>query len=252
MNPLKDIFRLIFPSQCAICHTPLGHGVSDICLTCRLELPLTYYWKKIDNPVSLKFWGHMPIETGSAYFYYMNSGRWRSIIHNFKYRKGWRYAQMLGEWYGVELLESGNYSDIDVIIPIPLHPIKKMKRGYNQCDWIAKGIGKVLGVEVDCHSVTRRKNNVSQTQLSYTDRWSNVDDIFTVKNPSAIAGKHILLIDDILTTGATIVSCGESISKRAPDCKFSIAVLGIAGDYHALPPKYSDNQQEVLEPTSER
>ncbi len=244
MNPLKDIFRLIFPSQCAICRTPLGHGISDICLNCRLELPLTYYWKKVDNPVSLKFWGHMPIETGSAYFYYMNSGRWRSIIHNFKYRKGWRYAQMLGEWYGAELRDSGNYDDIDVVIPIPLHPLKKIKRGYNQSDWIAKGVAKELGVKVDYHSVKRKKNNISQTQLSHDDRWENVDDIFTVKNPSAIAGKHILLIDDVLTTGATIISCGESINKIVPGCKFSVAVLALAGNSHALPPKYPESKKE--------
>ncbi len=244
MNPLKDIFRLIFPSQCAICRTPLGHGITDICLTCRLDLPLTYFWKKADNPVSLKFWGHIPIETGSAYFYYMASGRWRSIIHNFKYRKGWRYAQMLGEWYGAELRDSGNYSDIDVIIPIPLHPIKRIKRGYNQSDWIAKGIAKELGVEVDYNSVTRKTNNTSQTKLSYTERWVNVDDIFTVRNPSRLMGKHILLIDDVLTTGATIISCGESISKQVKGCKFSVAVLGIAGDYHALPPKDSEHTKE--------
>ena len=248
MNPLKDIFRLIFPSQCVICRTPLGHGVTDICLTCRLELPLTYFWKKADNPVALKFWGHIPIETGSAYFYYMNSGRWKSIIHSFKYRKGWRYAQILGEWYGAELRESGNYNDIDVIIPIPLHPLKKIKRGYNQCDWIAKGIGKELGVEVDYHSVSRRKNNISQTQLSHTDRWGNVDDIFTVKSPKSLEGKHILLIDDVLTTGATIVSCGSSISKRVSDCKFSVAILGLAGEYHALPPKnLGDNKEQKKE-----
>lgn len=237
MNPIKEIFRLVFPPQCAICHTSLGYGVMDICLPCRLELPLTYFWKRLDNPVSLKFWGHIPIETGSAYFYYMSSGRWRSIIHNFKYRKGWRYAQMLGEWYGAELRESGNYNDIDLIIPIPLHPVKKIKRGYNQSDWIAKGIAKELGIKVDYHSVKRRKNTISQTKLSYRDRWNNVNDIFTVKNPSSIAGKHILLVDDILTTGATIISCGESISKFVPDCKFSVAVLGVAGDRHTQPPK---------------
>lgn len=237
MNPLKDIFYLIFPPQCAICRTALNHAVKDICLTCRLELPLTYFWKKSDNPVSLKFWGHMPIETGSAYFYYMNSGKWRSIIHNFKYRKGWYYAQMLGEWYGAELRESGHYNDIDLIIPIPLHPIKKMKRGYNQSDWIAKGIAKELGVKVDLHSISRSSNNISQTQLSRSDRWSNVQGIFKVNRPEVIAGKHLLLVDDILTTGATIISCGESIARRVPSCRLSVAVLGVAGEHYPLPPK---------------
>jgi ComF family protein len=139
----------------------------------------------------------------------------------------------MGRWYGEVLRESGEYDDVDVIVPIPLHPKKILKRGYNQSFYIAKGIAKELGSVVDSRSVKRVVNNPSQTTKSGTMRWQNVERIFRVSHPEHLHGKHILIVDDVLTTGATISSCVTAISALVPDCRISIASLATPS-YHAL------------------
>lgn len=228
MGALRDIFNLFFPPLCPMCGEKMEHGSGIICARCRWEIPLTGFGSQIENPVCKMFWGHLPIVNASAFAYFIQDGRFRRLIHSFKYRDAWRLAYDMGLWYGHELREGGLYADVDIVVPVPLHLRKRLKRGYNQSEYIARAIAKALSVEVDTRSVVRRVHNKSQTQRKKSERWDNVKGIFKVGNTQSLSGKHILLVDDVLTTGATIISCGEAICRAVPDCRLSIATLAVS------------------------
>lgn len=192
-------------------------------------MPQTGYCHLHDNPVAKKFWGLLPVEEASALMFFTRNSPYRGLIHRFKYSGEWNTSRTLGEWYGEQLRESGLYENVDLIVPIPLHPLRLLKRGYNQAEYIARGISKSLGRPVNCDCVVRSGYNRSQTKTEdHNDRWENVSGIFTVRKPERLAGKHILLVDDVLTTGATLISCGETIRRKVPDCRISIAALAVS------------------------
>ena len=124
--------------------------------------------------------------------------------------------------------DCGLYDDVEVVVPVPLHLRKRLKRGYNQSEYLAEGIAAELGVGVDRRSVVRRRNNPSQALSRKSDRWANVEGVFGVRHPERLAGRHILLVDDVFTTGATIVSCAETILRSVPGCRISIAALAVS------------------------
>ena len=227
-NPLLDLFALFFPPVCPVCGGELPDGTHLICNMCRWNAPLTNYWTQIDNPVARKFWGLVPIINASAFIFFVHGSGYRELIHSFKYYGRWRQAQQMGEWYGGELSRSGLYSDVDIVIPVPLHPRKTLKRGYNQSEYISIGIARQLGIPVDTRSVKRHVHNPSQARKEHRDRWDNVKGIFSLSHPERLAGKHVLLVDDVLTTGATITSCAEAIIAAVPSCRISIATLAVS------------------------
>lgn len=195
---------------------------------CRYNIPTTNYWVEEENPVKEHFDGLVPIHQASSFIFYSTHSPWREAIHKFKYRHAWRIAYNMARWYGSELKASGLYDDIDMVIPIPLHYKKILRRGYNQSTYIAEGIARELGVEYNSHLLRRTRNNPPQARNRATERWENVEDIFAVRNVAKLRGKHILLVDDVLTTGATITSCIGSILKAVPDCRVSVATLAVA------------------------
>lgn len=223
MNPLRDIVSLFFPPVCAACGSPLSDGEALLCNRCRWDIPLTHYWEHDDNPLAERLRGHIPMVHASAFYFFTHQSQFRALIHDFKYRGRWRSALRMGEWFGAEI--APYYGDVDVIIPIPLHLRRRLKRGYNQSEYIARGIGKALGKPVDTRLVARRKHTRSQATQAGGERWDNVDDIFKVRKPADIAGRHVLLVDDVVTTGATVISLAEAILRAAPDCRISIAAL---------------------------
>ncbi len=227
-NPLRDLFRLFFPPTCAVCGRVLPEEGELLCTTCRWEMPLTGFARQADNPVARKFYGHLPLDAASSYYYFVHGSGFRDLIHRFKYQGGWAIAQKLGAWYGAELKESGLYGGIDLVVPIPLHWLRRLQRGYNQSEYLARGIASALGVPVESHSVVRRVYNVSQTHRTKDERWENVHGIFAVRHPERLVGRRLLLVDDVLTTGATLISCGETILRAVPDCRLSIATLAVA------------------------
>lgn len=227
-NPFRDIFRLFFPEVCAVCGDTLPEGGDFICTACRWEIPLTGFWETKENPVSEKFYGHLPVENACAFFFFVHKSDFRGLVHKFKYKGAWRSAENMGRWFGAELAASPLYADIDLVVPVPLHLRRRLKRGYNQSEYIARGISAAMGVPCDTSSVRRHRYNESQTGRNRSERWDNVQDIFSAREGAHLDGRHILLVDDVLTTGATIVSCGEAILRRFPDCRLSIAVLAAA------------------------
>lgn len=228
MKILSDLSALFFPRICPVCGEAMGEGEELMCTRCRFEIPLTGYSGQTDNPVAEKFWGHLPLAQAGSFFFYSEKSDFRNLVHAFKYRGGWRLASGMGEWYGSALKEGGLYGDVDTIIPVPLHYLRLMRRGYNQSEYIARGISRALGIPVDTRSVRRKVNNPSQTLSQADERWENVQGIFTVRRPEALQGRHILLVDDVLTTGATIISCAGAILAAAPDARISIATLAVS------------------------
>lgn len=228
LNPFSDISRLFFPEVCAACGKPLPEGGEFLCTTCRWEIPLTGYWTLEKNPVAEKFYGLLPIVQACSFYFFVHESRFRNLIHKFKYQGGWKMAENTGRWFGSQLAGSELYGDIDVIIPVPLHLRKTLRRGYNQSEYIARGIASSMGKPVDTRNVVRKKHNRSQTSRPKSERWKNVEDIFAVRRPETLTGKHILLVDDVLTTGATIVSCGKAIVEAVPGCRLSIATLAVS------------------------
>lgn len=237
MSIVGSIFRalrtLVVGDGCMICGGYAEDREHHICTKCRISIPLTNYYLEDENPIKERFSAFAPIYRASALYYYDADPMWREVIHRCKYKGQWRLAYVMGRWYGEVLQESGEYDDVDVIVPIPLHPKKILKRGYNQSFYVAKGIAKELGVRIDTRSVRRVVNNPSQTTKSGTMRWQNVEHIFKVHHPERLRHKHILIVDDVLTTGATISSCVTAISALVPDCRISIASLATPS-YHAL------------------
>ncbi len=225
---LDALLRLFFPHVCPSCGEAMSEGSSVVCTACRWEMPLTHYCRELDNPVAEKFWGHLPVANASSFIFFTEGSRFRRLIHAFKYRGGWRLALDLGRWYGAQLAEGGLYADVDVVVAIPLHWRRRLRRGYNQSEYLAEGIARSLGKPLDRRSVRRRVNNPSQTHTEAADRWENVSGVFSVRRAEALAGKHILLVDDVLTTGATIISCGEAILAAVPGARLSVATLAVS------------------------
>lgn len=224
-NILRSLSSLIYGDGCIICGDHTHKGMHSICTKCRLEIPLTHFYSEEDNPVKERFDGFVAVEHASAMFFYVTNSRWQGLVHRFKYSGKWQIAYSMGRWYGSLLKESGLYADIDVIVPVPLHPIKILKRGYNQSRYIAEGMAKEMGVKVDARSVRRLRNNPSQARNTATARWANVESLFGVRRTEALRAKHILVVDDVLTTGATITSCIQAIKAALPDCRVSVAAL---------------------------
>jgi len=226
-NWFTDFFSLLFPRSCVVCSDALSSHERYLCIDCLRRLPKTNYHLEKDNEIEKRFWGKFEIEKASAYFHYKKDSDFNQILYELKYRNCKEIGYTLGRNMAMGMLSSDFFKDVDLIIPIPLHKKKFKKRGYNQSEWIAKGISDITGIEVDSNSVQRIFNNSTQTRKSLFERWENVENIFVIVSPSSIKDKHVLLIDDVLTTGATISSCAQTI-LQIPGTKISILTLSVA------------------------
>lgn len=221
---MRDVASVVFPRRCPVCGGKMSRG-GAVCTLCEVTAPLTELWREAGNGMEQRFWGLLPVERASAFLWYVEGSAWRSAVHRFKYSGEWRTARELGRWYGTYLKRCGVYDDVDKVVPVPLHLRRLVGRGYNQAEYLAEGIARELGVEVDRRSVRRHRYNRSQTSRHARERWDNVEGIFSVSRPEALAGRHVLLVDDVFTTGATIMSLGRAIVEAVPDVRLSVAVL---------------------------
>lgn len=172
------------------------------------------------------FWGRCRIEKAAAFSFYNRDSRIRKLIHNLKYKGIKEIGYDLGRIYGASLAGSDFLKEIDIIVPVPLHPSKKRVRGFNQSDIIAEGLSESTGLPVDYNSLKRVTVTETQTRRSRYERWVNVDGIFSIADYSNIVGKHVLLVDDVITTGSTIESCANELLK-AEGVKVSVAALAV-------------------------
>jgi ComF family protein len=222
-----DFISLLFPRLCYACGSHLMRNESLICTECYVVIPRTNYHYEKDNPVAQLFWGRCMIEKAAAFSYYNKGSRIRNLIHNLKYKGIREIGYELGRIYGLSLEASGFTKDIDLIIPVPLHPAKKRIRGFNQSEIISMGIADVAQLPVDIKSLARIIVSATQTKRSRYERWTNVEGIFQVIDPQTIMGKHVLLVDDVITTGSTIESCTNELLK-IEGVKVSVVALAFA------------------------
>ena len=224
---LWDFVSLIYPRNCAGCERSLGKGEDLLCTICKFEIPKTGHQQNVQNIFMQKLYGRIKVEYAIAYLHFHKEGITQHVLHNFKYRSQPEIGEKLGEWFGSDLINSGFNGTWDLVIPIPLHRSKEKKRGYNQSNYFAAGLGKTLKIPHSYDTVIRPKKSETQTHKSKQERWENVEGIFKVQKPKFIAGKHILLVDDVVTTGATLESCGHTLME-AGISKLSVATLAIA------------------------
>lgn len=229
MKPyLKSFLSLFFPELCVICKQALMDGESYFCLDCFLSLPKTNYHLLPDNnPAMDRFAGKVILEKASSFLYYSKGGIGPKIISEIKYRGNPDFGFRMGQYCAETLCRTTFFENIDRIVPIPLHSSKKRKRGFNQSEKIADGISYESGIFVECNVLYRSRANTTQTKKNVYERWRNTEDVFMIKNSHQLEGKHILLVDDVLTTGSTLEAAAEALLK-IPHLKISILTLAIA------------------------
>ncbi|MDR2564089.1 MAG: ComF family protein [Prevotellaceae bacterium] len=221
----QALVSLVYPDFCEVCGESLVSGERVICISCLYEMPRTRFWTTSENEMERMFWGRIKIEHACALFYFRKGSAFRPLLHKLKYKGIVDIGRRLGEELGNMLSSSELYSDVDCIVPVPLHSRKERNRGYNQSDYIAEGLSaRMNDIPVMKNNLIRTTFTETQTRRGRIDRWKNVSTVFAVQNPEAFRGKHILLVDDVITTGATLEACAETLLKST-DCKISIAAL---------------------------
>ena len=220
------LFHLFFPHICLGCGSDLVDKENFICLQCINDLPYTNFATHANNPVEKKFWGRMPVTSAMSTFYFSKSSPVQNLIHEFKYNGNKSVGHFLGNLMGKSILNSNRFP-VDAMIPLPLFEKKEKKRGYNQAEILCNGIAEIINVPLIKNNVSRIIHTETQTKKGRAERWKNVEQTFVVSNPKSLEGKHLLLVDDVITTGATLEACGSQILKTK-DVQLSIATLATA------------------------
>ena len=229
MGIWSDIWELFFPRYCLLCGKRLLKEEECLCVKCMMELPRTRIFQEARKELEMEFWGKLPVERADAFFYYSKGNDVRRLLYELKYYGNAGLGVFLGKCMAVELQPLGFFDGIDCIIPVPLHEKKERKRGYNQSEKLAEGISSVTGIPVFDKWVVRRQNTDTQTRKGRYERWMNVKDVFECVSSDELEGRHILLVDDVMTTGATIVACADAFSG-IPRLRISILTLALVGD----------------------
>ena len=223
----QGLVHLLYPRLCEGCSKPLVAAEEVICISCGVQIPETGYHTVVENETGIRFAGRVPFLHATSYAWFTNDGLLQHLVHGLKYKNKKETGYYLGRQFGRAIQMAGWVTDIDMIIPVPLHPAKKAKRGYNQSMLIAEGLGEVLGLPASDNVLLRTRDTESQTHKTRTERVSNMSGAFKIAAGADLAGKHILICDDVLTTGATIEACAGALLVEE-GIKISIATVGIA------------------------
>ncbi len=222
-----DFVGLLFPNLCAACGEPLNRSEQVVCLHCLADLPHTHFHRHADNPVAQRFWGRVQLEGATSLYYFTKGGKVQHMIHELKYNGRKEVGEFMGRQLGRQLVADKALTDIALIAPVPLHPKKEQQRGYNQSTCFAMGISEATGIPVVENLLERTVYTESQTHKSREDRWLNVKDVFEVTQPQLVAHKHVLLVDDVMTTGATLEACAARLLDSG-STRVSVATIAMA------------------------
>ena len=225
-NILNDINTIMMPSLCFGCNVRLYRGEQHLCTVCRNQLPLTEYNYSEENAVDRIFYGRIRIEKAASLLFYEEEGIVKNLIHYLKYKNQEPIGIFLGDWFGERLKYEGALHRIDVVIPVPLHRIKLRKRGYNQVAGFAQRIAYHLEAEYKESVLIKTANTKTQTKKNRFYRWSGTRELYTLRDAAAITNKKILLVDDVITTGATLEACARAL-KQAAGAEIFIATMAV-------------------------
>lgn len=226
-KPIEELMELFLPRQCCGCGKTLVGEEEDLCIGCLLHLPRTGYCEMEGNATEQRLMGRLRYEAGTSLLRFEDGNITQHIVHSIKYEGNVRLGRKMGRMMGEGLKKSGRFDEVECLIPIPLHFWRKYRRGYNQSEELCRGIGEVMQLPILTNVVTRVVNTESQTQKGPQERLENMQGAFAVKHGEAIAGKHVLLVDDVITTGATTTECGKVI-EQIEGARISVASLAIA------------------------
>lgn len=226
MGYLADFSNLFFPSYCAGCGNMLYKNEDSICIKCLAALPRTHLHDERNNKLEKLFWGRTDVKSASVFLRMPKRGLVHRLMHELKYHNNPELGERLGHLFGVDLAGSASMNTFDAVLPVPLHPRKELQRGYNQSACIASGIHEPLKAALSTGNLIRELHTSSQTRKSRYERWENVSEIFTVVKPELLEGKHVLLIDDVITTGSTIEGCAIALNQ-IPGLVLSVAALAM-------------------------
>ena len=208
---IEPVFWLYFPKNCPACGRPLRLFGANICSRCSQNLPETHFFEAPGNPIEKIFYGRLPIDAGAAAWYFHKNSALQALLFQLKYKSNKEVGLFIGKQMGSLLAASDRYVGIDALIPVPLHPQALSKRGFNQAALICEGISQVWHKPVYTSVIVRNKRTSTQTKQTRAERWENMENAFTINDPASITGKHVLLIDDVITTGATVEACGKTL-----------------------------------------
>ena len=224
----RGIISLFYPECCCVCDEKLIEGEHYFCLDCSLKMPHTNYHLQVENSAADRFKGKIPYEKVASFLYYNKGGFSQKVVRAVKYKGNTALGYHMGHLMSQQIQQTSSFfEDIDLLIPIPLHRKKQKKRGFNQAEEIVKGIEKVTDIPFNNNLVIREKQTQTQTKRGRYARWLNTIDIFTLNKEADFNCKHVLIVDDVLTTGATAEACAQAILTTYPDVKISILTLAV-------------------------
>jgi ComF family protein len=221
---MNDFVGLFFPKVCLICGNSLFRHEKVVCTKCFLHFPETGFQIHHENPVSRLLWGRIPMEAATALYYYRKKGSIQKLIRLLKYNGHREVGLFLGHLLGDAIGDDSRFHKIETIIPVPLHPKKLKVRGYNQAALIAEGMSEVLKIPVESNALIRKRATATQTKKTRYTRWENVSDIFQINPEIKSMSKHILIVDDVITTGATMEACLQELSSFMETKLYAAAV----------------------------
>ena len=221
------ILQALFPSTCACCGHVLAAGESQICINCLTDLPRIGYADYDDNPAERMLLGRVRFEHAAAMLHY-SKGTARNLVHAMKFHQCPELCTMMGRQMALDLMRRGRFDDVELLIPVPLHWRRRISRGYNQSELLCRGMAEVMPRPISTGNLIRHRYTDKQSQQQTAERIANVEDAFRVRHPNLLADKHILLVDDVMTTGATLAACADALAT-VPGIRISVATLSIAG-----------------------
>lgn len=222
-----DFLSLVYPRLCLACENPLYSHERSLCTHCVYHLPRTGYHLRVNNPVSQLFYGRVELHAAAAFFGFHKAGKVQHLIHQLKYKGAKEAGVETGLLYGAELKVSPLFGDVDVVLPVPLHRSKLRRRGYNQAACFAQGLARSMNIFLDETTLHRAAATATQTRKSRFDRWKNVEEVFALRDSAHLEEKHLLLVDDVVTTGATLEACAAQLLK-IPNVRVSVAAMAAA------------------------